>query len=59
MSLATKEAILRAYERVKRDKISFYKAAKLENVSLRTIYRFTKEMKKRKTKNNKSMFLFT
>ena len=42
MSLATQEAIKRIFDRVKREKISYYRAAKEEGVSFTTIYKAKK-----------------
>lgn len=44
MSIATKEAVKHAIDRVKKEKISWYRAAKLEGVSLATIYKAKKKL---------------
>lgn len=45
MSLATQKAIERVIERVKKEKISWYRAAKEEGVSLTTIYKVKRALR--------------
>lgn len=45
VSLATQKAIERVIERVKKEKISWYRAAKEEGVSLTTIYKAKRALK--------------
>lgn len=44
MALATQKAIKRVIERVRKEKISWYRAAKEEGVSLATIYNYRRSL---------------
>lgn len=48
MSLATQRAFNRCVERVKKEKISWYRAAKDEGISLSTVYRLKRKMRESK-----------
>lgn len=48
MSLATQKAIERIFERVKKEKISYYRAAKEEGVSLTTVYKAKRSLREGK-----------
>ncbi len=48
VSLATQKAIERIFERVKKEKISYYRAAKEEGVSLTTAYKAKRSLREGK-----------
>lgn len=48
LSLATQKAIERVIERVKKEKISWYRAAKEEGVSLTTVYKAKRALREGK-----------